>query len=129
MFNVKEHIIAIVAVFLALGIGILVGISLGGNFLVASQKEVIEQLESELIFQKEFALTTKEENVKLNKQISYWKQLETYITPSFLKEALKGKRILVFHNNDEHINEIKDFLREVGADVGSVSLSYLPKTD
>lgn len=46
MINVKEYIVTLMAMFLSLGIGIMVGTSFTESVVVEQQKNVIEQLES-----------------------------------------------------------------------------------
>lgn len=65
MFDIRYHIIALVASFLALGIGVLVGSMLGGDeVLVREQKQIIDRLEEDFKY-------LRQENQQTRKEIEF----------------------------------------------------------
>ena len=48
MYHLRDHIISLVAVFLALGLGILIGTGLSDDMLVTQQRLLIERMTEEL---------------------------------------------------------------------------------
>ncbi|MGI6097879.1 MAG: copper transporter [Dethiobacteria bacterium] len=126
MYNIKEYMLAIAAVFLALGIGILVGISLGEDFMLANQKEVIEKLEEELAYKNEQLLAIEEESEHLKTELINWRKMEELFVSTYLKNTLKGKKILVLQGGEGQLGDgLEEFLRLSGAEVGYICLSHL----
>jgi len=72
MYHRRDFIITIISIFLALGIGILVGTALSDNIIVQQQKEVVEQLEKELIRYNSRQTILKEDKKALEDELSMW---------------------------------------------------------
>ena len=82
----QNHLISLVAVFISLGIGILIGASMGVNALVLNQISVIEELQNEIKYFKNETKLYLEEVNRLNQDINNWQALENdYLIRFFLK--------------------------------------------
>jgi len=110
----QNHLISLVAVFLSLGIGILIGASMGVNALVLNQISVIEELQNEIQYFKEETKLYLEQVNRLNQEISNWRALEEeYFNPFFVKNKLAGHVVKVLCQG-KLSRELKDFLELTG---------------
>ncbi|HOL17520.1 MAG TPA: copper transporter [Bacillota bacterium] len=107
MFDYREYFIAIAAIFLALALGILVGVSFGDNFVVSNQRKIIELLEQELERRKGII------NEK-NEALERWEQLKPLLKRSYLNR-LNGKVIIVIAREDGKAAELQVLLESSGA--------------
>lgn len=110
MYDYREYFIAITAIFLALALGILIGVSFGDNFLVSNQREIIERMERELGRRK--ALLEEKEQT-----LQHWEQLKPLIWRSY-QHTLSGKLITVIAGEESRAAEIQALLENSGAEVG-----------
>ncbi len=106
MLDYREYFIAIAAIFLALALGILVGVSFGDNFLVSNQREIIELLEQELGRRK---MIIDEKNEVLER----WEQLKPLLMRSYLN-SLSGKVVAVITPDDGETSELQALLESSG---------------
>lgn len=121
MNDYREYIIAIASIFLALALGILIGISFGEDFLVSNQREIIELLEKEIV---DMRTIVREKNRELER----WEQIKPIISRKY-SGALTGQNLVVAASSESNASVIKGLLSETGAVVNSVSaeelLSYM----
>ncbi len=106
----KNFLFSLIAVFLALGIGILVGASMGEKALVMNQIVVIEKLKEEIInYKKEidhyFLLTS-----RLQEELGHWESLENDLAPLLIKNQLQEVSLKVF-SQEKLSPEVENFLR------------------
>lgn len=110
----QNHLISLVAVFISLGIGILIGASMGVNALVLNQISVIEELQNEIKYFKNETKLYLEEVNRLNQDINNWQALENdYFNPLFLKDKLAGYTIKVLCQGN-FPGKLKEFLELTG---------------
>lgn len=109
MFDYREHFITIAAIFLALALGILIGVSFGENFLVSNQRRIIELLEQEI---------TRRNNMIAEKKraLDYWEQLKPLIFRAY-QDTLTGNSIIVVSEDEDRAAEIWTLLKKTGAQV------------
>jgi len=79
MFELRYYLLTLSGIFLALGIGILIGISYGEDALIYSQQEVINQLEDEL----EMVYRDKRE---INREMKRWHEFQPYFWENIYTE-------------------------------------------
>lgn len=110
----QNHLISLVAVFLALGIGILIGASMGVNALVLNQISVIEELQNEIDCFKEETVQYNALINKLKQDINSWEVMENdYFNPFFIKNKLNKYTVKVICQ-ENFPQEIKNFLELTG---------------
>lgn len=109
IFDYREYLIAIGAVFLALALGILIGVSFGDSFLVANQRDIIELMEVNLDRFKEL---TRQQEIDLQR----WDEIKPLLRQSF-HGALATKKIVLFSDNAPEAEQIRVLLEEGGAGV------------
>lgn len=96
MIDFRFHIFSMVAMFLALGIGIIIGITMvGDDVLVNEQKALIDRLEQEFsMLREQNRLTQKEINVFKNTTENYVKFAQS-VLPLLVKDKLAGQNIAI----------------------------------
>ncbi len=110
----QNHLISLAAVFLSLGIGILIGASMGVNALVLNQISVIEQLQDDIQYFKDETKLYVEEVSRLNLAINSWQALEEdYFNPCFIKDKLAGYTVKVFCQGS-FPGKLREFLEIAG---------------
>lgn len=104
MIDLKYHIATIVAIFLALGLGVLVGSTMvDNNMMVGQQKKMIDRLETQFseLRTKENTLTA--ENQNYVKIISNYENFSQVMLPTIIKGSLSGEQIAFVVTGTEDI--------------------------
>ena len=92
----QNHFFSLIAVFLALGIGILIGASMGENALIHNQIAVIDSLRSEIVRYKDEVNTYFTSLTLLEEELLHWETLEEdYLTPLLLEDKLVNRAVKV----------------------------------
>lgn len=111
----KNFLFSLIAMFLALGIGILVGASMGEEALVMNQIIVIEKLKEEILHHKEEVEQYIFLTSRLQEDLERWESLEDgYLEPLLIEDRLQEAPIRVL-TQDKLPNEVKQFLRLSGS--------------
>ncbi|MGI6318695.1 MAG: copper transporter [Dethiobacteria bacterium] len=111
----QNHFFSLIAVFLALGIGILIGASMGENALIHNQIAIIESLRSEIVRYKDEVNTYFSSLTLLEEELLRWETLEVnYLTPLLLEDKLANHAVKVIAL-EEMPGELLDFLELTGA--------------
>lgn len=110
----QNQIISLIAVFLALGIGILIGASTGEKALVMHQLAFIEELKGEILYYKEEIDAQFDSFLKLQQELSQWESLEEeYLNPLLLENTLKDVKLTVVAQENV-AKELAAFLQKSG---------------
>ncbi len=105
------------AVFLSLGIGIMVGTSISESVIVDQQKVIIEELEVryfDSLKEKEDLIL---ENDKKELSLQVWDNTLAQIVNVYSYDKLKGKEVGVFSFDQARGEEVRDFLETVGINI------------
>lgn len=122
----RDYIVTVISVFLALGIGILVGASLSDNIIVRQQRELVERMEERLILLNDRITGLQEDNDSLNKELVSWMQFQEKILPEYVGSRLEGIKIAVIYESgdQEVIAPVLRFLESAGIQVhGTVQVN------
>lgn len=123
LINIKYLVITVISIFLALGIGILVGVQMDSGEIIVEQQEItlqkMEQKFNELN-------QTNEELKNQIQELSAASQLnETYmknIFPDYIKGKLAEMHVVVVETSGDYVyTEMRQALKTAGADVISIS--------
>lgn len=106
---------AIAAVFIALALGILIGVSFGDSVLVANQRDVIQLMEGQLE-------QLRENGRRQERELKHWAALQPLLRSHFLG-ALAGQRIVLIGPAAGEGAAVKVLLEEAGAAVVPLPLS------
>jgi hypothetical protein len=123
IIDLRYHIVSLVAVFLALGIGILVGGSILGVDTLASQQELIaERLENHLNELREENRAVRAELALLENEISIYAQFHKDILPLLVAGRLEGKQVAIVEINTQPLeHNLVSLMETAGAHVVSVT--------
>lgn len=129
IIDIKYHIASLAAVFVALGIGILIGTSMiGSDALMKKQEALIASLQSQYA-------ALRDENRKMANELATLKQDDVYqqefnraVLAALVREKLLGHKVAVvdISNRGDH-DPVASVLREAGADVESLTQINLNK--
>lgn len=120
----KYHAASLIAVFLALGVGIMIGCLMVGEAftdnIVARQEAIINRLESDYGYLKKEARSNREEMEKVKEESESYKEYALYSLPYVLKDKLMGKKIAIIEKT-----AVPEFFLEnlelAGADIISIT--------
>jgi hypothetical protein len=123
LFSFRYHAISLVAVFLALGIGILVGVSIGENGVVSGARRDLEKsLRGDLD-------NARSRNSELNSELAIRNDFESQAYPALVANLLPGYRIgIVAIGNlpSGYGSTIRDAVEPAGAQIASISVIRAP---
>ncbi|HOB86546.1 MAG TPA: copper transporter [Bacillota bacterium] len=109
LFDYREYLVAVAGIFLALALGILIGVSFGDDFLVSNQREVIERLEKEMN-------RLKEELRQQGENLERWEEVRPVLWRSY-RGALEGKKLLLLARSEEAAMPLFNLLASSGAEM------------
>lgn len=123
MIDLKYHITSLVAMFLALAIGILVGSTLiGDDVLVQEQKELIDRLELDFQALWEAHQTSQKEISEYKLSSKRYRQFIREVFPILVKDRLNGKNIAIIDiGNAGDLSPLVEGLALAGAQVQSIT--------
>ncbi|MFZ5644080.1 MAG: copper transporter [Bacillota bacterium] len=122
--NLKYHIASLVAVFLAMGLGILIGSALpGDDVLAVHQQQLAGKLEAKMytLSQKNNSLQSKVNLLETENNIK--SQFENQVLPALVFQKLKGRSISIIATSGNDMTEgLLKTLTLAGAEVKSINL-------
>jgi hypothetical protein len=123
MFDFRYHALSLVAVFLALAIGLLLGVAIGDQGLVSSaERDIRSSLRRDV-------RDARNEAERLRGELNEEKQLEQRLYPLMTGGRLPGSRIgIVAFGSvpDDVVRNVRDALGPTGGSLGSVSVIKIP---
>jgi len=121
MFDLRYHIVSIVAVFLALGLGILIGSAIvSDDLMVTQQQKMIDRLEDQFSSLKESESSLMAENASKSRMINNYENFSQGMLTPIVKERLTGKNVAVVVSGDQEIPAgLINTLTVAGANVNS----------
>lgn len=129
IIDLKYHIASLAAVFLALGIGILIGTSMiGSDTLMKKQEALIASLQSQYAALRDENRKMASELASLKQDYAYQQEFNRAVLPALVREKLVGRKVAVvdISNRGDH-DPVASVLREAGADVESLTQVNLNK--
>ncbi|MGE5529053.1 MAG: copper transporter [Patescibacteria group bacterium] len=96
IIDLRYHVASLIAVFLALGMGILIGGALLGN---ATLQKELNQIEQSLARMREDQHALEAEIVERDGQIRVYQQFSQSVLPVLIRERLAGKRVALVRTN------------------------------
>lgn len=131
ILDMRYHIVSLVAVFLALGIGILIGTSLmGGGAVVEQQQKIIDRLQADFENLRDETKKLEGEKAILESELRVMDQFARSVEPVLIKDRLFGKQIALIRTGDavdgRVIEELRLDLEKAGGNVVSVTTFLRP---
>ena len=123
MFDLRYHIASLVAVFLSLGLGIIVGVTMvGDETLVKEQKILIDRLENDFRLLREKNLAVQKEIEEYKRTIGWLNGFAESAVPLLIKECLTDQRLAIIETGGYEVSpNLLTKLEEAGAEVVSVT--------
>lgn len=104
MIDIKYHIASIVAVFLALGLGVLIGSTIvGDDLLVDQQQKMIERLEEQFYGLKDREVELLADNEDKDQLISNYENYSQALLPAVVSGRLEQYKVAVIVTGDSEI--------------------------
>ena len=123
-FNLKYHIVSLVAVFLALGLGIFIGTAIpGSDALNSQQQELTSSLESQMgiMKQKNQHLQSRISTLEMDNNIQ--RQFESHVLPVLLADKLKGRKVAIIGTTGQRlVDDLVETFSLAGAGVQSITI-------
>lgn len=114
MISLRSHAISLAAVFLALAIGVALGSGLLSNTLLAGLKDDKAQLQNQIN-----GLT--DQKNALNEKLDAAADFDAQMSPRMLRDAMKGKSVVMFRTPDAADDDVQAVARLVGQAGGAVT--------
>jgi hypothetical protein len=127
IIDIKYHIASLTAVFLALGIGIVIGTSMiGSDTITKQQRNIIDGIEKEFTILREENKQNTEALLQAQEEMSHQQQFNQNVLPLLVRDKLKGRKIAIVDINYHREHDgLANVLRSSGADVQSVTIINL----
>ena len=123
MFTARYHAISLVAVFLALGIGVLLGVALGEEGIVSGASRDLEKsLRGDLD-------QTRSRNAELRRELAQRREYEREVQPALVGDLLPEWRVGVVAMGNlpgGYISSVEDAIEPAGGQVENVSVIEAP---
>jgi len=114
VISLRSHAISLAAVFLALAIGVALGSGLLSNTLLAGLKDDKTQMQNQVN-----GLT--DEKNALNEKLSAANEFDAQMSPRIIRDALKGKSVVMFRTPDAEDDDVASMSRLIGQAGGVVT--------
>lgn len=127
IFDIRYHIASLVAIFLALGIGILIGTSMiGSDTFAKQQKKMIDSIEQEFTVLREENKKNSDALTEVQAVIASQQQFNQAVLPVLVRGKLQERKIaLVDLNYRKEHDALANVLRTAGADFQSITVVNL----
>ncbi|MGE5583390.1 MAG: copper transporter [Bacillota bacterium] len=124
IIDLRYHVVSLVSVFLALGLGIIIGANLGVSANPQFEKQ-IARLEQTYQKIREDQKSLQASIQAKDNEIESANQFLTAIVPNLITNRLVGKRIAIIRTNDtvdfKYAKKLAGILRQAGAEVTSIT--------
>jgi hypothetical protein len=114
VISLRSHAISLAAVFLALAIGVALGSGLLSNTVLAGLKDDKTQMQNQIN-----GLT--DERNSLNEKLSAADKFDSQMSQRILRDALKGKSVVLFRTPDASDDDVEAMSRLTGESGGTVT--------
>lgn len=114
MISLRSHTISLAAVFLALAIGVALGSGLLSNTLLSGMQDDKHEMQNQI------NVLTDEKN-GLNEKLSAAGEFDAQMSPRMLRDALKGKSVVLFRTPDAADDDVDAMTRVIGESGGTVT--------
>lgn len=120
MYGFRYHLVTVIAVFMALGIGILLGGSIGQDLFANEQMELVSRLEEKYSASRAENNRSSQRVNDLAKQTEQLDQLLRQMGDVLVQGKLAGKSIILLQLDQGNLTDLTGFLQRAGATVQSI---------
>ncbi len=129
IIDLRYHVVSLVSVFLALGLGIIIGANLGISANPQFEKQIAQLEQTYQKIREDQRLLQTSLQAKDN-EIEIANQFQKAILPNLITNRLLGKRIAIIRTNTsiefKYARRLNNLLRQAGAEVTSITTFVKP---
>ncbi|QGT98978.1 hypothetical protein SYNTR_0385 [Candidatus Syntrophocurvum alkaliphilum] len=124
MIDLRYHIASLIGIFLALGLGILIGSTIvSDDLMVDQQSKIIDRLEEQFYLLREREKELIAENEINNNMINHYEGFSKTILPAIVKERLSGKEVAIVVTGGKEIPaDMLNTLNTAGVEIVSETI-------
>jgi len=124
LINIKYLVITVISIFLALGIGILIGIQIDSQDIILEQQEItVQRMENKFDELNRLNLDLQNEINQLSATNNINENYIKNIFPDYIKNKLSDLHIIILETTDEYTyTSMRQALKTAGAHVTSVTI-------
>ncbi|AEE92059.1 conserved exported protein of unknown function [Tepidanaerobacter acetatoxydans Re1] len=124
LINIKYLVITVISIFLALGIGILIGIQVDSQKIIFEQQEItVQKMEDKFDELNRINLDLQNEIKQLSTSNELNKTYIENIFPDYIKNKLSDLHVVTIETTDDYTyTDMRQALKMAGADVTSVTI-------
>ncbi|WP_165898221.1 copper transporter [Tumebacillus sp. BK434] len=119
LYGFRYHIMTLIAVFLSLGLGLLLGGTLGEEVIVKEQVQLLEQLEERYTQTKADNVKLKRQNGELTRDQDQLERVIAQVGGHYVKDRLAGQKVAVLQLEAADLSGLLTQLQAAGANVTS----------
>lgn len=120
MFGFRYHLVTVIAVFMALSIGILLGGSFGQDMFADEQIELVNRLQEKYSASRAENSRCSQKTNELEKQTEQFDQLVRQMGDVLVQGKLTGKSVVLLPLEQQNLSELSAFLQRAGAKVPTI---------
>ncbi len=126
MYHLKYYVIFMMGIFLSLGIGIMIGITIESkDILDRQQSQLVKQIEESFISLRKESSKLKEKNESLGLEVDRYRDISNILLTETVKQKLTGLNVAVIDFNKNYKENIVSFINTTGAMVsGYIEVNY-----
>ncbi|KEO82349.1 copper transporter [Tumebacillus flagellatus] len=117
MYGIRYHILTLVAVFLSLGLGLLLGGTLGEQVIVKQQTQLLQKLEDRYTQSKSDNLKLQKQSLELSQQTSDLQSVMSQVSSHYVRDKLAGLNVAVLQLQPADLTAIRGTLEAAGANL------------
>ncbi len=122
LVNIKYYVLTIISIFIALGIGIIIGFAFDAQEIITSQKkDIIMTLEDKYYYLRNENEKIKEELKTTKVQNENYENFSKKLLSLYMQGKLKGVNISIINTTDRYIySDLLEVLETLGAHISSI---------
>lgn len=120
MIHFRYHLLSLIAVFFALGVGILLGGTAGQNWFALGEKEVLTRMEEKYDRALKSNNELKQQMRQLLKEMEQSNQDVIHLMAMRYANDLQGKRVYLWQQPDLQLGQISQVMESVGIELVKV---------
>ncbi|PWK05190.1 copper transporter [Tumebacillus permanentifrigoris] len=115
MYGIRYHILTLVAVFLSLGLGLLLGGTLGEQVIVKQQTQLLQKLEERYTQSKSDNLKLQKQSQDLTQQTTDLQNVMAQVGGHYAHDKLTGQKVAVLQLQPADLSSMRSTLEAAGA--------------
>lgn len=117
LYGIRYHILTLVAVFLALGLGLLLGGTLGEQWIVQEQGQLLKRLEDRYTQARTDDAKWQKQAHLLEQRTKQLEQISAEVGGHYVQDRLPGQKVAILELEPVDLAPLKHTLEQAGAEV------------